>query len=110
MPNLNESLRLDQRSTDGNGDADGPFVEVATMAAEILPLGGGQAVMDQRLQGKQPYSITVRSTSVTRQVDNSWRLVNARSGVVYFVTAANQSQDRIWMTILAVQKIGQANG
>ena len=111
MPALRESLTFQQRALDDNGDRLGAWGAVVTLAAQITPLTGGQAVMDQRLQGKQPVAIVVRSCAASRGIDNSFRAVNARNTtVVYDVTAAVLSQDRMWVNILAVIHTGQPNG
>ena len=110
MAAYRESVQLQQRAVDANGDRTGAWATAATLAAQIIPLVGGQVALDQRLQGRQPYAITLRACAASQALDNSWRLVNARTGVVYDVTAAVLSVDRQAVNVSAVQKVGQPNG
>jgi head-tail adaptor len=43
--------------------------------ANLKPLRGSETVMASRLEGRQPYIITVRSSTDTRQVNEAWRIV-----------------------------------
>lgn len=57
----------------------GPFETVFTDAAELVPRMGGETVMASRLQGVQPYTVRVRSSTNTRQVTTAWQAVDARN-------------------------------
>lgn len=104
---------LQRRGEDANGDLLGPFATVASddddcgWSAQITNLRGGEAVMAQRLQGSQPVIIGVRASSVTRQIDNAWRAIDARSRQIYDITNATLSEDRVWIDILATGKVGE---
>ncbi len=43
--------------------------------ANLKPLRGTEAVMNARLDGRQPYIITVRYSPDTRLVNEAWRIV-----------------------------------
>lgn len=58
---------------------EGDFETVFTCAAEFVPLRGSETVIASRLQGVQPYIVRVRQSSQTRQVDETWRVVDARA-------------------------------
>jgi len=91
MPNLAPALRervtFARRVTitDAYGATRGDWVDQFTVAARIQPRLGGETVIAARLQGAQPVSITVRQSAYTREIDEGWRAMNARSGVVYAV-------------------------
>jgi hypothetical protein len=81
------------------------FQTVFTDAAEFIPLRGGEAVMGSRLSGIQPYIVRVRSSIASRAVGADWQIVDARSGVVYAITAppTNQDQKNAWLDIMVTQ-------
>jgi hypothetical protein len=81
---MKDTLLLQRRSTDDNGDRLGDWQTVARARAEITWLRGGEAVMQSRLQGVQPAILRVYRTPTTRQVDGSWRAVNARDAAQVF--------------------------
>lgn len=62
---------------DEYGNDEGGWVDQFSEYAKLLPLRGGEAVMSARLEGKQPYVVTVRSNERTRQITTDWRIVNA---------------------------------
>lgn len=105
---LRSSIHLQRRITldDGMGnETSGPFETVFTDAAEFIPLRGGEAVMGSRLSGIQPYIVRVRSSIQTRAVGAGWQIVDARSGVVYAISAppTNQDQKNAWLDIMVTQ-------
>lgn len=63
----------------GNGGYTGPFATVFTESARLKPGLGSETIIAARLQGTQPYTVTVRSSNRTRLVDPSWQLVDARN-------------------------------
>ena len=58
-------------------DADGMLVQSwllrFTLAAHVLYLRGSEAVMQARLQSKNPAIITVRKSSQARAITSEWR-------------------------------------
>ncbi len=91
---------------DGMGnEVTGPFETMFTDAAEFIPLRGGEGVQAARLTGIQPYIVRVRSSVQTRAVGADWQIVDARSVVVYAITAppTNQDQKNAWLDIMVTQ-------
>lgn len=106
---LRDKVALQRRGEDANGDRLGPWETVVDRSAEIINLRGGEPVMAQRLQGEQPVVIAVYACSVTRQIDNSWRAINARTQQVYDIASAPESEDRVWIEMLATAKAGEVS-
>ncbi|MCZ7977430.1 head-tail adaptor protein [Agrobacterium salinitolerans] len=53
------------------------FEEPATMA----PSTGSEITVASRLQGIQPYTMTIRSSERTRRITTAWRAFDARQGM-----------------------------
>src|SRR5690606_3384202 len=71
--------------------------------AHLKPLRGSETVMAARLAGRQPYIITVRSSSDTRQVNEAWRVVEKNNpDRVYAIKAPPTDPDnkRAWIEFL----------
>lgn len=70
--------------------------------AGLVPRNGGEAVIAGRLQGRQPYIVTVRQNSNTRMITPEWRLVDDRDPKrVYAVrTVADPDGKRMWLELL----------
>jgi hypothetical protein len=93
---------------DGYGnEVSGPFETVFTDAAEFIPLKGGESVLAARLTGIQPVVVRVRSSIAARAVGPSWQIVDARSGVVYAITAPpmNADQKNAYLDIMVTQGV-----
>ncbi len=105
-----ERVRFDRRGLDDNDDRAGPWGPITTVWARIQPLKGSETVLEQRLQGVQPFVIYVRASSVTRAIDNSYRAVDARDASrVFDITAPPiLTEDRREVQILATLKAGQS--
>lgn len=76
----------------------GPFeTEFSTWAA-LRPLRGSEAVMADRLSGRQPYVLTVRYSTHTAGVTPAWRIVDANNRV-YAITSplADPDGKRQWL-------------
>ena len=86
-----------QRRTPGDDGFGAPTVgEFATVFqdyAEIIPRMGSETVMANRLQGLQPVTIVVRSSSRTRTLDATWRAVG-RNGEIYSITSPPVNSDQ----------------
>jgi head-tail adaptor len=95
--------RIEKEDEYGNTVED--FQTIFTDAAEFIPLRGGEAVMGSRLSGIQPFIVRVRSSIASRAVAADWQIVDARSGVVYAITAppTNQDQKNAWLDIMVTQ-------
>ena len=90
---------------DGYGNEVADLETVFTDAAEFVPLRGGEAVMGARLTGIQPFIVRVHSSTQTRAVGPDWQVVDARSGVVYAITAppVNTDQKNAYLDIMVTQ-------
>lgn len=75
------------------------------LAAGMKPRTGGEGVDAARLGGTQPFVVTVRNTSQTRQITTAWRLVDVRGdGRVLEVTSPPSDPDgrNQWLEFLVV--------
>lgn len=99
---LRDRYRFDQRSPDANGDRLGEFEPGFAVAARTTWLRGTEAVMGQRLEGKQPVVITIRDSQQTRAITNAFRAVNARDATkVFNITSVAPAKERGFIDILA---------
>jgi SPP1 family predicted phage head-tail adaptor len=89
------------------GETVGDWTEQFTCAARIRPLVGSEPVIAQRLTGVQPAVITVRSSSLTRTVDSSWRIRNARTGTQYNIRAVTPDERRAYIDFLCEAGVAQ---
>jgi head-tail adaptor len=81
---MRERIHFQKRgdSDDGFGTVivgAGPFVTLFTEPARLKPGLGSETIIASRLEGIQPYTVTVRSSSRTRDVTTAWQLVDARN-------------------------------
>jgi head-tail adaptor len=85
---LRELIAFDERIDidDGAGNTTGAFVERFRRYGAFLALKGTEVVMASRLEGKQPYVVTVRLDERTRAVTPDWRIRDVRTGVAYAIT------------------------
>lgn len=72
---LRETVTLQSRSLDGNGDALGQWVDEFAAPARVLPRTSGETVLEQRLAGVQPVEVTLRLDRFSANVDTDWRFV-----------------------------------
>lgn len=85
---LRESIALSKRSLidDGYGnEVTGPFEVQATVPARVVGMKGQESVVAGRLQGIQPYVITIRNAGPAASVTTEWKATNTRSGVEYAI-------------------------
>ncbi|MBY3386402.1 head-tail adaptor protein [Rhizobium laguerreae] len=104
--NLRSKLHFQQRgqSDDGyGGTVVGEYSTVFTDAAEIIPRMGTETVIASRLQGVQPFTIRVRSSTQTRELDATWRALDARTTTVYSIVSppTNLDQKNAYIEMLA---------
>jgi SPP1 family predicted phage head-tail adaptor len=72
--------------------------------ARLIPKIGSEEVVAQRLQGKQPYVLRVRSSTRTRDITTDWRVTNARTGVAYAIkSSANLDERCAYIDFLVVE-------
>lgn len=92
---------------DGYGGVVIGWVERFEDAARLQPRMGSEPVIASRLQGVQPYTLTIRSSSNTRQVTPAWRVRNKRTGVEYAIkTAVNIDERNAYIEMLVVAGAG----
>lgn len=107
---MNDRLRFESRSAtdDGYGnEVAGPWTAQFTRWASVWPMRGGEDVIASRLQGVQPFRVTVYSDSETRTVTPEWRAVDTRSGAVYAIKAVvDEERRKQFLTLDCV--LGQA--
>lgn len=89
---------------DGYGGHTTGYVERFQDAARLQPRVGSETVIASRLQGVQPYTLTVRSSTATRAVTPAWRVRNVRSGKTYNIKAVvNIDERNAWLELLVVE-------
>ncbi|PWK65868.1 head-tail adaptor protein [Aminobacter sp. AP02] len=90
---------------DGYGNpVTGPWQDIFTEPARLQPRLGSEPVIAARLTGIQPFTLTVRSSTRTREVTPAWRIVNARSGATYNIKAITNPDERnVWLDLLVVE-------
>ncbi|KAB0462411.1 head-tail adaptor protein [Agrobacterium radiobacter] len=89
---------------DGYGGVVVGFAEQFVEPARLEPRVGSEPVIASRLQGLQPYSMTIRSNERTRTITTAWRALNKRTGVVYAIkSAVNIDERNQWIELLVVQ-------
>lgn len=99
---LRDRVRFDSRTPDANGDPLGPFVPGFTVWANIEYLRGSEVALAQRLEKRQPVSVTVRDSIQARTINQAMQMVNTRTGEAYNVTSAVPAKDAGFRNILAV--------
>lgn len=89
---------------DGYGGTTQGYVERFQDAARLQPRMGSETVIASRLQGVQPYTLTVRSSTATRAVTPAWRVRNVRSGREYNIkTVINSDERNAYLEMLVVE-------
>jgi head-tail adaptor len=92
---------------DGAGNTDGDFEEQFIVSAAVQAKFGGESVTASRLSGRQPFTITVRRSSLTRRITTDWRARDVRSSAdieqqtVYNIQSiADLDDQREWLELL----------
>lgn len=98
---------------DGFGGTRGDWVDQFTVPARLAPKFGGNAesVIAARLVSRQPYNLTVRASSQTRQITAAWRAYDARAGhtggnpnrVFGIKTVVNPDERGAYLEMLAIE-------
>lgn len=107
---LRELIAFEARQTidDGLGnETSGPWVEQCRANAERTPLKGGEAVLASRLEGKQPYLVTVRWSVATSQVTTDWRAIDVRTGAVYALQTAVPRVRRDYIDMMCIEGVAE---
>lgn len=73
-----------------------------SVRAGFRPKNGGETVVAGRLQGVQPYIVTIRQSSDTRQITPGWRLVDPRNDTRVFNirSLSDPTGKRQWLELL----------
>jgi head-tail adaptor len=72
---LRESVTLQLRGLDVNGDRLGPWQDQFAAPARVLSRTSGEVVLAQRIAGTQPVEVTLRLDRFSALIDTEWRLV-----------------------------------
>lgn len=99
---LRDRVRFDSRGPDANGDPMGPWQTGFVVWAAIEYLRGSETALAQRLEKRQPVSVTVRDSAQARTINPAMRMVDVRTGEIYNVTSAVPAKDAGYRNILAV--------
>lgn len=81
---LRERFHFQQRGTLDDGWSNpqpgaGPFETKFTVFAGLRPRTGGESVTAARLEGRQPFVVTVRFSAAMLDVTTAWQMVDARN-------------------------------
>lgn len=74
------------------GNVQSAFVEQFTVWAAVQAKLGGETVTAARLTGQQPVNITVRQSSLTKQIGTDWR-ARDNAGTVYAIRSIIDPED-----------------
>ena len=89
---------------DGYGGVIIGFAEQFVEPARLEPRVGSEPVIASRLQGIQPFTMTIRSNERTRTITPAWRARNKRTGVVYAIkSVVNIDERNQWIELLVVE-------
>ena len=106
---LRERLAFEVRSAvddDYGSTIAGDYVEQFQASARVTPLKGGETVLADRLQGVQPYVLTVRYCQAAKLLKPEWRARNLRSGEIYEIKSiANPDEKRQFIAVVAISGI-----
>jgi head-tail adaptor len=106
---LRDRLIFQSRGLDANGDALGEWQERFRRHCQLIWLRGGEGVVQQRIEGRQPVAIVCRKDSGTREITTAWRAVNARAeDQVFNITAVAPHKELDFLDLQAV--VGGATG
>lgn len=107
---LNQRVHCQRRSniidSYGKEIPGGPFETIFTVAAEMKPLRGSEAVMANRLAGRQPYIVRLRNSSQSRKITSDWQLVDKRNPSRVFAVKsppADPDGTRQWLDIMVME-------
>lgn len=102
-------LQFRQRAlvSDGYGNVEGDFETVFTEQARVVPRFGSEAVLSSRLQGRQPYTVTVRASPQTRQVTTDWQAFDATANATYNIRSVAEDEGRREIDMLVETGTGE---
>ncbi len=99
MIQMREKLHFQKRGTTtspwtGEEIESGEYETVFTEPARLKPGLGSETIIANRIQGIQPYTATVRSSTRTRGVGTDWRVVDARDGREFAIKSIVNPDER----------------
>lgn len=99
---MRESVTLQQYEEidDGAGNTYGDYLDVATVPARIRGMKGSEAVLAGRLEGIQPYIITIRNAGDAAGVTTSWRALNARTSEAFNIRSIIRAERGDYIDLL----------
>lgn len=103
---LRNRVRFDSRSIDANGDPLGPWAEGFTVWAQAKWLRGSETAISQRLEGKQPVALVIRSSPQARTITTAFRAVaisgrDVVAGTQFNITAVSPATEAGFLDVLA---------
>lgn len=98
---LRETVTLQRRALDANGDRLGVWTDEFESPARVLVRTQGETVLQSRIAGVQPVEITLRLNPYSAAVDTDWRVL--WQGVAYGITATAPDELHSTVTLLAVR-------
>jgi head-tail adaptor len=98
---LRESVTLQQRTLDTNGDPLGPWADIFAAPARVLSKTSGETVLAQRVTGVQPIEITLRLDRFSALIDTDWRLIWL--GWPFEITAIAPDEVQALLILMAVR-------
>ncbi len=114
MPNLRESIAFERliQTPMGDGNTESTWntdAPLCTVRGEMRPINGREEVLAQKLEGVQPFALTVRYCAATAGVTTEDRAVNTRTGVTYDITAIqNPDMRQQWLSMVVRQGTGDS--
>lgn len=89
-------------SDDYGNEVSGDWQDEFTVWANVRVAAGREEVLAQQLQGIFPVAMTVRYTSDTKRINESWRAVNANTDEEYNIRSARDLDGKhAWIAIVA---------
>lgn len=84
-----------QTTDDGYGNTETGFPDVPEVQVfgRVAAKFGGETVLAQRLQGHQIYTITVRQSSLTEDIDSAWMAKDMNEGTVLAIQSGPVDPD-----------------
>ncbi len=84
-----------QTTDDGYGNTETGFPDAPEFVVfgEIVARFGGEAVQAARLQGEQVYLLTVRQSSLTRDVTTAWMVKDMNEGTIFAIQSGPVDPD-----------------
>lgn len=69
--------------SDGAGNFEAEWIDNSPVSASRMWLRGGETVIANRLAGRSPAIITIRSSIASRQITAGWRCRDTRTGEIF---------------------------